>query len=267
MGLGHSKQKHVLKPSPFSGLVEKTVKVCTENNKALLRSCLINDTGVLTSCLESGTNLSSPYKGIPLIFSATLALLNDNDFDRFKENWKLITDNFKENIPIVKNVKLTVTNFTAHSHDRRSTCYPVVYIDNLSAELIETQYKYHKSMSLGLISDSNLRKALGVIISKIENSLKEMTRDSDKYVADIYEGTATKQMVGVIRKNAKYIIDNINNVEKLFDDSISYGTYQDRFSQDYDMDSDVPYAAVADDVKATVTAIDVSVNKQKEPFK
>lgn len=248
MGICSTKERSVHVPPFQPPSQRKDVKKCDRNNSSLIRACISNDTNSLRSLLEYGVDLSSPYKGVPLIFSAALALLNDAKFERLRINWMLLVNHCKVKMPIVSNIDLNITNFTASERSLRSTCFPVIHIGELPEKEVVTHYKYQTTGQFGIIDNSDLRKCMVVVDGSLENILKGITVNTRNYNADIYDGTVTAQTVKRMRANARYILNVLNLVESRYDRTITYEQYRVKYQNRYDMEqlnSDIPYATVA----------------------
>ena len=243
MGINNSKKKKTEdQPEPFVPTFIKTEGDI--KNEALLQFCINNDTSKITTALRSGTDVASPYKNCPLIISVLLALLNDEDKDRFECNWNIIAQYCKDSVPLVKELDVRLTNFTKSSYDKRSTCYPIIHINGLSKEMIETNYKYPASHRLGQIRNANLNDILFLVMTKVKQVLKEMTHPKTSYTTVQYAGTKTEQMEEVLKKNAQYVIDNLNDIRDCWDDKLNERSYYEKYNSEYTMD-EIPMAAVA----------------------
>jgi hypothetical protein len=248
MGINNSKKKKIDgMPEPFIPTFIKTEGDI--KNEALLQFCINNDTSKITSALRSNTDIASPYKNCPLIISALLALLNDEDKDRFECNWNIIAEFCKESVPLVKELDVRLTNFTESAYDKRSTCYPIIHINGLSKEMVETDYKYPASQRLGQIRNSNLNDILLLVMTKVKQTLKDMTQPKAAYTTVPYANTKTEHMEEIIKRNAQYVLDNINDIRDCWDDSLNERSYYEKYNKEYSMD-EVPMATVADSVDA-----------------
>lgn len=247
MGLKQSKKKQdMVEPMCENAKIEtsRVVKIGDENNLALLRFCINNKSNEIITALESGTDLASPFNGAPLIISASLALLNDSDFERFRSNWETLLKFFNSDIPIMDVTDLRLTNFTQDSTDRRSTCYPILHVGSISRSVIDTNYTNYSSGNMGKLKQYNLKNTLLFIMTNIQMALETITKSKNSNVFVDYRGSKTERMETIIKKNCKYIIDNINQIEKYWNQQIQYKDYYDKYNNDYTMD--IPYATVAE---------------------
>ena len=242
MGLEQSKKKPEMNDSVFVEEPEeqKIIKIGDENNLALLRFCINNQEAEILTALESGTDLASPYNGIPLIISATLALINDTDHERFKRNWETILKYFNTDVPILDDIDLRITNYTMDSVLLRSSSYPILHLGELRDNLLKTDFKNKKEYKAGILRKYNLKNTLLFVMTNIQSMLKDVTTNKSSNAYNAYEGTATQKMEKVINKNAKYVIDNINTIEKYWNKNLEYKEYYNKYNDEYTMD--IPYA-------------------------
>ena len=252
MGTGNSKKSaHI----PVFASNTENKKTGDIMNESLLQFCISHNTADIISVIESGADLTSPYKGVPLIFSATLALLHDADFDRFKENWKVVGNisNYHTCIPILRKIQVGLTNFTKDNIRLRDSCYPVIHVNSLTKDLVDTEYKHHRTVLMCETENADMRKVLISVMSTIRRSLKFLT-DGNENVDCVYKDTPTEKCEEIIRRNAKYIIDNINILDTTWDKVITAQIYADRYKDNYSVDN-------------IVDATFADTNTHKEPSK
>ena len=223
---------------------DKITKIGDENNMALLRFCINNKEFDITTALESGTDLASPYNGVPLIVSAVLALLNDTDHERFKRNWDVLAEHFNNSVPVIELTDIRLTNWTENQTLTRSSCYPVIHIGELSDSLVETTYRNKTELKLGKLKKCNLKNILLFVMTNIQTKMKDISQSKNANVYQGYRGSVTQVFESTIYKNTKYLIDNINEIEKNWNTDMNYQEYYNKYNDEYTMES-IPYAVPA----------------------
>lgn len=224
-------------------------------NESLLQFCISNSSDDIISALDSGIDLASPYKGVPLIFSAVLALLNDENFDRFKANWEVLVNNKNcpTHIPIISTINVGLTNFTRDNVRLRDSCYPVIHINALTKDLVDTEFRCHHTVLMCKPKDADLKKVLVSVMATVGRALKFVT-DRNEHVDCVYKGTPTERFEITIRRNAKYLVDNINALDNSWDRMMQPRVYAEKYKDDYSVDN-------------IITAEVVDVESQGEPLK
>ena len=235
MGICNSKNKHKYDKRPKTPARVVKYTAGDERNMALLRFCNDNDTSKITTSLNSGTDLASPYNGAPLLVSAVLGLLNDDNKQRFVNNWALLANSFNKEVPNVLALDLRVTNFTLKDTNRRSTCHPYVHISGLKTRTIQKIYPYPKSISIGELNNCNLKDVLLFIMTNIESKMQEVTEPDTPNYFVAYKGSVTEKMVNVIVNNAQFVIDDINRVASYWNTTVTYQNYYANYHTAYTM--------------------------------
>jgi len=220
-------------------------------NESLLKFCINNEQAELLTAIETGTSLASPYHDVPLLFSAVLGLLNDENHEQFKNNWNILRESFNHQgnsdqqvqvkIPFVDELNITLTNYTQDMIYKRKTSYPIFHIGTLSKNLVQTEYKYFKQLELPSLKHVDLKRVLLFIMSNTGQFMKDITKNEDPNVFTAYKNTSAQKMAEIIKVNAKYIIDNMNSLDSIWDKSMDKKTYYDQYSDEYTME-EIPYA-------------------------
>ena len=86
-------------------------------------------------------------------------------------------------------------------------------------------------------------------MTKVKQTLKDMTQPKAAYTTVPYANTKTEHMEEIIKRNAQYVLDNINDIRDCWDDSLNERSYYEKYNKEYSMD-EVPMATVADSVDA-----------------
>ena len=258
MGISNSKKK-TKQPmvNAFIPPKEKNPTYGDLTNESLLKFCINNEQAELLTAIDTGTNLASPYHNVPLLFSAVLGLLNDENHERFKNNWNILRESFNHQgtkdssdqavqikIPFVDELNITLTNYTQDMIYKRKTSYPIFHIGTLSKNLVQTDYKYSKKMELPSLKHVDLKRVLLFIMSNAGQFIKNITKNEDPNVFTAYKNTKAQKMEEFIKTNAKYIIDNMNSLDSIWDKSMDKRAYYDQYNEEYTME-EIPYATPA----------------------
>jgi aspartate/methionine/tyrosine aminotransferase len=94
------------------------------------------------------------------------------------------------------------------------------------------------------LESADLKKVMIGVMSTIENTLKYATRGNEN-VLYAYIGTPTQKFEQVIKKNAKYAIDNINALNNIWGVTLASDAYVKQYAEDYTVDN-IVMATIAD---------------------
>ena len=249
MGCIYSKEKKHTYSRPKTPANVKTYTAGDERNMTLLKFCTDNDNLQIATAINSGTDLASPYNGAPLIVSAVLALLNDKDHNRFNANWLILSNRFNSSVPIVRGIDVRLTNFIQKQNLPRETSLPVIHLGNLQKRTVGNPYPHFVSVSLGELTNCDLKSALLFIMSNIHTALTNATTSNNSNSYQSYEGSATQKMEKIIIKNASYVINNITAIEQYWNQQIQYNTYYVSYNEQYTMPPP-PYTPTVQTVQA-----------------
>lgn len=209
MGCSISKsEKHVREPKSNDAYYAED-----ERFLYLLKHCIDNDSDGLKLALEGNIRLDEEYHGAPVIFSATLALINDPDYERFQKNWDQLVNKFSNKVFTVDEMSIFLTHFTKNKYMPRTNGLIVFHINDLNKDIIDGVPKYSKKQYIGKLTKGNIKDFLTFILNRLHLNLEQVTKTKDY---QDYTGSHTEKMETVIRKNARYALNHTNNIEKLW---------------------------------------------------